>query len=305
MITGLYTSEHNYSISTNRPVYSVSIDPIYGREGSGKRFMIGDETRVILFEKGGILNRYKQTALSDGTDGPIKNIKWRGRFAAWTSRRGVVVYDVVQEKTISIIRLNNQAQSDVCTRVQWSDQKSLYVSHGDTIRICNIRRRENSDARLRDLPQYLVEIVHTINLECYWICGLAPMDRLIVLLVMPKVKNDEELDENKPQLMVIEPLVDDFHEISTDYLCLKEYDQHPIDDLHLEYLLEDKHYFIVSPKDIFFGKPRDEDDHIDWLLLQEQVCDGKNTVGKGHFSPAGKTVYFHSMIDFLSSLRRL
>ena len=71
--------------------------------------------------------------------------------------------------------------------------------------------------------------------------------------------------------MVIEPLVEDFHEISTDYLCLKDYEQHPIDDLHLEYLLEDKHYFIVSPKDIFFGKPRDEDDHIDWLLLQEQV----------------------------------
>ena len=276
MITGLYTTEHNHSISTGKPVYSVSIDPIYGREGSGKRFMIGDDQRVILYERGGILNRYKQTALSDGTDGPIRNIKWRGRFAAWTSRRGVVVYDVVQEKTISIIRLSShlpgEDQGDVCTRVQWSDQKSLFVSHGDTIRVCNIRRRDNTDVvRLRDLPHYLVEIVHTINLECFWICGLAPMDRLIVLLVMPKVKNDEELDENKPQLMVIEPLVEDFHEISTDYLCLKDYEQHPIDDLHLEYLLEDKHYFIVSPKDIFFGKPRDEDDHIDWLLLQEQV----------------------------------
>ena len=44
-----------------------------------------------------------------------------------------------------------------------------------------------------------------------------------------------------------------------------------INALQLEYLLEDQHYFIVSPRDMFFGKPRDEDDHLDWLLLQENV----------------------------------
>ena len=49
--------------------------------------------------------RYKSINLSDGTDGPIKLIKWRGRFAAWWSRKGVIVYDVVQEKIISIVKL--------------------------------------------------------------------------------------------------------------------------------------------------------------------------------------------------------
>ena len=44
-----------------------------------------------------------------------------------------------------------------------------------------------------------------------------------------------------------------------------------MNNLSLEYLLEDQHYFIVSPRDMFFGKPRDEDDHLDWLLLQENV----------------------------------
>ena len=86
---------------------------------------------------------------------------------------------------------------------------------------------------------------------------------------------EEENDDNKPQLIVIEPLDnDDFHEISTDYLCLKDYDKQGADlmkNLSLEYLLEDQHYFIVSPRDMFFGKPRDEDDHLDWLLLQENV----------------------------------
>ena len=122
--------------------------------GSGKRFLTGDEDRVILYERGGMLNRYKPRPLSDGSDGPIKCIKWRGRFAAWTSKRGVVVHDVVQEKNISIIRLSSsqieQAPAfDVC-RLSWSDQKSLYVCHADTLRICRIRPREN-----QDLPQYV------------------------------------------------------------------------------------------------------------------------------------------------------
>jgi len=34
--------------------------------------------------------------------------------------------------------------------------------------------------------------------------------------------------------------------------------------------MEDRHYFIMSPKDIVLGKPRDEDDHIEWLLEHKQ-----------------------------------
>ena len=66
--------------------------------------MIGDDDKVILYEKSGFLNRYKTTALTDGTNGPIKLIKWRGRFAAWWSKKGVIVYDIVQMKTISIVK---------------------------------------------------------------------------------------------------------------------------------------------------------------------------------------------------------
>ena len=66
---------------------------------------------------------------------------------------------------------------------------------------------------------------------------------------------------------------EDYNEISTDYLWLQntQETQDQANDLHLEYLLEDKHYFIVSPRDIFFSKPRDEDDHLDWCLMQQKV----------------------------------
>lgn len=183
------------------------------------------------------------------------------------------MYDVVQEKTISIIKLN-QIDTDTFCRISWSDQMSLFVSNGDTARICQIRRREANDAssRVRDLPHFKVEILHTVKLDCYTICGLAPMDKLLVLLAYPKALNTEEQEENKPQLTIIEPLEDDdFNEVSTDYLCLKDYEKLSAEELHLDYLQDDKHYFIVSPGDIFFGKPRDQDDHVDWLLLQEEV----------------------------------
>ena len=147
MITGLYTNEFNHTLNTGKPIHAVALDPIFARATSGKRFMTGDDDRVVLYERSGygFLNRYKSTNLSDGSDGPIKVIKWRGRFAAWTSQKGVVVYDVVQEKTISIIRLARppgEGQPDVC-HLSWSDQKSLFVSHADTLKICNIRKRQD------------------------------------------------------------------------------------------------------------------------------------------------------------------
>ena len=89
--------------------------------------------------------------------------------------------------------------------------------------------------------------------------------------ILVVVQDGEDEEDDKPQLMIIEPLEDDYNVISTDYLCLKNHDKHSVHDLHLEYLLEDQYYFIVSPNDIFFGKPRDEDDHVEWLILQQEV----------------------------------
>ena len=100
------------------------------------------------------------------------------------------------------------------------------------------------------------------------------MDKLMVVLAVPKGPNEDiSEEENKPQLIVIEPLNhEDFNEISTDYLDVKNYNNDVnFRDFSLQYLLEDKHYFIVSPRDIFFAKPRDEDDHLDWLLDHQEV----------------------------------
>ena len=47
--------------------------------------MTGDDKVVCLHERV-FLGRYRQTVLCEG-EGPITCIRWRGRFAAWVSRK--------------------------------------------------------------------------------------------------------------------------------------------------------------------------------------------------------------------------
>ena len=58
--------------------------------------------------------------------------------------------------------------------------------------------------------------------------------------------------------------------ISTDLLTIRGHEEHTPKDYNLEFLIEEKQYFILSPKDIVLGKPRDEDDHIEWMLQHEE-----------------------------------
>uniref|UniRef100_A0A224Z3G9 Vacuolar protein-sorting protein n=1 Tax=Rhipicephalus zambeziensis TaxID=60191 RepID=A0A224Z3G9_9ACAR len=82
VIHGLYTSDHNQVLTFDRPVGAVAIDPNFYRSGSGRRFVTGID-KVVLYEKG-FLSRYRTTILHQG-EGPVRNISWKGRFAAWAT----------------------------------------------------------------------------------------------------------------------------------------------------------------------------------------------------------------------------
>jgi len=77
------------------------------------------------------------------------------------------------------------------------------------------------------------------------------------------------MEGDRPQLMVFDPELS-FRLMSTDLLSVQGHQEHGPKAYQLEYLLDDKHYFIMSPKDVVLGRPRDEDDHIEWLLEHEQ-----------------------------------
>ena len=317
IITGLYTNEnsHNFQPFTDgRPIYSISLDPLYFKDRSGRRFMTGDE-RVYLHEKTSVINfnRYKQTALSAPSDGPITCIKWRGRFAAWCGRRGVSVYDIINMKQISIIKyeitlpssseipVDQRTEGQHVTRLSWSNQFTIYMSQGDNVKICKIKKRTDPMEllRQRDLPEHYVEIVSAFKLEDSWVCGIAPMDeRLAVLLAMPKE------EQGKVEMLVVEALEDDFNYISTDVLAIEGKPAEPDvedsgkrklntpHDYNLEHLLGDKQYYVISPNELVIGKPCDMDDHIDWLLDHDKYSDALSSAEQNH-----KLLARHSVID--------
>ena len=101
LVNGLYTTENTHTLTLDRPVHSVALDPFYYKSGSGRKFVTGDD-RITLHEKV-FLSRLKSTVLFEG-DGPITNIKWRGRFLAWASNSGVRVFDMTIKRIISVVK---------------------------------------------------------------------------------------------------------------------------------------------------------------------------------------------------------
>ena len=52
------------------------------------------------------------------------------------------------------------------------------MSTGDTVNICSIKRRDPNEAKLKDLPEHFVEILHKFTVGDQWICGVAPMNQV-------------------------------------------------------------------------------------------------------------------------------
>lgn len=214
-----------------------------------------------------LFNRYKQKVLD--TEGPISVIKWRGRFAAWGTSRGIKVWDVVDEKLVSIIKCPSQ-EDDCPTRIAWSDQYHLFVSIGDIVKVCVIRKRNDTE-RKSELPQHKVEILSTFKTDNDWVCGIAPFEDLVVLLTVPKMRDDNG-QFKKPVLRVVQYQESDYSEISEDILSIRGYAKYRPKHYHLGSLAEDRHVFVVSPKDVIMGKPRDADDRVEWLLSRERYA---------------------------------
>ena len=153
VVTGLYTEENTHNFKLDKPVQSIAIDPIYARANSGRRYMTAVEDKLFLHEKT-FLSRYKQDVICQG-EGPISNIKWRGRFAAWVTEKGVRVFDVVDNTTISLIPRPATAppNSKVPWRIGWGDQFKLLVAFGSTVKVCYIEKRYPVQAGLYKVPK--------------------------------------------------------------------------------------------------------------------------------------------------------
>jgi len=215
------------------------------------------------------------------------------KFVAWTCRRGVVVYDVEQERVISIVKYDKPIQQTPTketgndspesfsssnssiganvTRLAWADQKTMFVTKGDSVKVCKVKKRSEPQEQLRlhDLPDFYVSIKSSFKLKNYWVSGIAPKDGGKHVLLLTVSKEDPT---RPPRMMLVEPHSRSYTRVSVDDLGSPE---HPVfagyqsftpEDYQLECCLDDSHYFIMAPSGVVMGRPRDVDDNIDWKL---------------------------------------
>lgn len=226
--------------------------------------MTGDD-KVILHSKN-FLNRHVRSVLSAG-DGQVRNMAWRGSFLAWATDVNVRVYDMSQKALIAVVKSDHDTdrlRPDVyrCS-LYWKDDLTLFLGWADSVKVCEVKRKERA-AVTPDSPDKYVEITRMFNVN-FCISGIASLKHEIVLLVVDK----DTLDApgSTPQMMVVKPLESlRFEEVSSDILSPKGYQAYTCKDYHLEALVDDEIYFIVCPKDIILAKPREDDDHVAWLV---------------------------------------
>ncbi|XP_074658816.1 vacuolar protein sorting-associated protein 41 homolog [Tubulanus polymorphus] len=279
VITGLYGNELNYRESYDRPVRAVAIAPNFYQSGSGRQFVSGHEK--LIHQEKGLFNRYKSQVIHQG-EGPIRTIKWRSCFIAWANDLGVKVFDVSTNKRITNIPRDHhpslRAELYRCN-ICWKDDRTFMIGWADGIKTCVIKDQANT---IQDLPSRYVEIVSQFKTDFY-VCGLAPLNDNILALTYDETErtstSDTPTEDNsspRPHLRILAPEIVSYEELSNDALSIRGFNLYRCNDYHLESLVEDKLFFIVSPQDIAVAKIRDHDDHIAWLLEHHKFEDAMN-----------------------------
>lgn len=101
--------------------------------------------------------------------------------------------------------------------------------------------------------------------------------------------NKEKTLDNKslrPQLDIVEYTDDDYIEVCTDCLTLRGYQEYNCNDYHLDVLIEENRFFIVSPKDIIIASPYDTDDRIHWLVSHNKFEDAMDVLVQNSQNPS-------------------
>lgn len=263
----LCTKEATHLLSMNKQIKSIDLDPMFYKPGFGRRFIIGDD-RLVMYEKS-FLKSLKSTVLSEA-DGYVGAIKWHNNFVAWSSSKiGVRVYDLNEKCSLGLLKWEEPKEgrlSDYRCHLRWHDSRTLLVGWVDTIRICVVRKRNAVEASSRNDPGYIVDPISSFKIDLI-VCGLAPMEsNQLVVLGYPKDTVADGDKAKRPVLCAVEYEANDYSMICMDTLTIYGYQQYSHTNYHLDYLEEERQYFIVSPKDIVVASLYEPDDRIQWLI---------------------------------------
>jgi hypothetical protein len=257
--------ENSVYFNLEHQVKCIQLDPDYE---SKRRFIVGDH-QLKLYERT-LLRGIKPSILCE-SEGTINALKWNGPFIAWANAIGVRVYDTYEKCSLGLIKWEEPKQgklTDFRCNLLWSNA-TLLIGWAETIRICVIRKRNVMEISTRNLPGYIVDPISTLKMESY-VCGLAPLEKnQLVVLGLPKEKEQENVSP-RPVLFVIQYKCNEYEELCTDSLTLKDYEHYSSNDYSLQWLTEENKYFLISPKDIITASQYDTDDRVKYLINHDQ-----------------------------------
>ncbi|XP_026285245.1 vacuolar protein sorting-associated protein 41 homolog [Frankliniella occidentalis] len=301
-IQGLYSSDNNQELrKENCKVKSVAIDPNYYKPGSGRRFITGDE-QLVLYEKT-FLTRLKSTVLCKA-QGLVHNIKWNGPFVAWADNLGVWVFDIEARRSLGLIKwprnpeaLPENYRCNIC----WKDSSTFLVGWVDCVRICHIRKKTPHEIAIdRDKPDFIVDLVSAFETDFY-ISGIGPLDEQLVILGYAK-EPDEDGKAQRPVMYVVQPEANSFVELRYDSLSLRGYQHLKCNEYHLESLIEENNFFIVSPKDVVVASPYDTDDRVQWLMEHSKFETAMEVVAQTEARQTRRYTFFQVGQAYLNHL---
>ncbi|GFT96345.1 vacuolar protein sorting-associated protein 41 homolog [Nephila pilipes] len=285
-VHGLYSTDLNTSLTIERPVRSVALDPNFSKSSANRRFIIGED-KVVLYERQ-FLTGYKPNVLYQG-EGAIRNIKWKDRFVVWSSDKTIRVYDIGSNRTITVIQRDHDPslRSDLYRcNLYWKDNSTLLIGWANSVKVCQVVPSEASKAvaltSLKDQagpPRFYVKITSIFNTD-FFICGISSFGAALVVLTVAKTDEPVSIG-SRPQFRVLETHGEDFSLILSDILTLRGYQEYRCNDYHLDSLADEGLYFILSLKDFVVAKPRNEDDHIKWLIEHERFKEAVEAVSQG------------------------
>ncbi|KVH90729.1 hypothetical protein Ccrd_007262 [Cynara cardunculus var. scolymus] len=290
VIISLFTDEIQ-KFDYHRPMKAIAIDPDYARKAS-RRFVTGGLAGNLYFNVKKWLG-YRDQVLHSG-EGPIHAVKWRTSLIAWANDAGVKVYDAANDQRVTFIeRPRGSPRPELLLpHLVWQDDALLVIGWGTTIKIASIKTNQargvnGSYRQITTSNMNQVDIVASFQTS-YFISGVAPFgDSLVVLAYIPGEEDGEKEfsssvpsrqgNAQRPEVHVVTWNND---ELATDALPVLGFEHYKAKDYSLAHVPftgssyaggqwaagDEPLYYVVSPKDVVIAKPRDAEDHINWLL---------------------------------------
>ncbi|KAL0241343.1 hypothetical protein GEMRC1_006578 [Eukaryota sp. GEM-RC1] len=255
-IRSVHSSE-SLTFSYRGALKSLALDPSFG-SGTNRNFFVGGLAGQLIFNSRGFF-RSKDTVLHSG-QGTIHSISWNNDFVAWTNDVGLKIHDLSSNQRIFHSDRPQGPPPDACPScLCWIDNR-LVVSWGRCLQVFDVSIGHTFEG-VRTVSQ------HSHIVYDFFICGVLPYSdpddsNLLSLLAF--------FEQGEPPELIISSL-DSNQEFANDALEVVGYehyvpnDYNLISSLEIEESFADQSCFVVSPKDIIIGRPRDIDDHVRWL----------------------------------------